>query len=64
MVTELMHKWKLDKYKDIFSDGDIDGYLLFTSSEEDLEYLGITHGIDRRKILRNIEKYVNELAKK
>ena len=64
MVTELMHKWKLDKYKEIFSDNDIDGYLLFTSSEKDLKDLGITSGIDQRKILRNFKKYVNELAKK
>ena len=64
MVTELMHKWKLDKYIEIFSDNDIDGYLLFTSSEKDLKDLGVTRGIDQRKILRNFKKYVNELVKK
>ena len=63
-MTELMHKWKLDKYQELFSSNDIDGYLLFTCSEKDLEDLGVTSGIDRRRILRNITKHVNELAKK
>ena len=63
-MTELMHKWKLDKYQELFSSNDIDGYLLFTCSEKDLEDLGVISGIDRRRILRNITKHVNELAKK
>ncbi len=62
MVSELLHKWKLDKYIDLFSSNDLDGYLLFTCSEKDLEDLGVASGIDRRRILRNITKYVNELA--
>ncbi len=62
-VAEFLRKWKLQKYEEDFRENDMDGALLLSLNEDDLEDVGVTKGFDRRKILSKFKQHLQELAK-
>lgn len=63
-VEKFLHDIKLGDYAQLFKENDVDGSILFSLQEGDLEDLGITNGFHRKKIIKKFEGYVKSLSDK
>ena len=60
-VEQFLHDIKLGNYAQLFKENDVDGAILISLQEGDLEDLGITNGFHRKKIIKKFEAYVKSL---
>ena len=61
-VAEFLVKWKLQKCEEVFRENDVDGALLLTLGEDDLQDLGVAKGFDRRKIISKFKQHLQEVV--